>query len=375
MASSRDRAALFGRAAAGDPGAFQDLMARHEKAVKRVLGQRLADPEDVQDGLCEVFARAWRGMGQVRSPLRLSGWLRTIARRVAAEALAERQREQDLLSRVASTAQPDPGTEHRDELAAVRQALQRLPADSRRVLLLSIDGRTHGEIAEALGATAGAARTRLHRARRALRAEVDRIMGQPKAEPTTTTMSGLGNLLHALGAVGGSIDDIDEAEAAKWQRCIEKYLAGGGADASDELFIHFSVRNGRWSMRLVGMPPGLRRIPSFDGAPGINLRSAAADACALLADPRVLRVLSALQRGSLTPAATRRQGKVTSGEWDEVYGKLVKWSAVTQTDGRLTLTEIGDGLLREALVFGLKCASLRDVGRRFGVVPRPSGRR
>ena len=131
--------------------------------------------------LAEVLATAWRRVADLPADdEEAAAWLFGIARGTLANyrrgqtrrhALADRLRAH-LEHRLREAAPPA------DETVAVRDALTRLPADDRELLtLVAWDGLRTDEAAALLGITSVAARQRLVRARRRLRAELDEATG------------------------------------------------------------------------------------------------------------------------------------------------------------------------------------------------------
>ncbi len=136
--------------------------------------RRASSPEDAADVVAETFLVAWRRLGEVPDGATARLWLYGVARRVLAnqrrgemrrERLAEEMRAE--LRRRLDDLRHDQGAER----AATMDALARLEEKDREVILLAgweeLEPR---EIAVVLGISAISARSRLHRARRRLRA-------------------------------------------------------------------------------------------------------------------------------------------------------------------------------------------------------------
>ena len=173
------------------PGADQTRFTRlAETAGPRVLAyltRRIDPPGDAADVLAEVLAIAWRRVVDLPADEgEAAAWLFGIARRTLANhrrgqarrhALADRLR--DHLAHRQREAAPAA-----DEIIAVRDALGRLTPDDRELLtLVAWDGLRADQAAAILNISAAAARQRLVRARRRLRAELD-------TAPDATTGSG-----------------------------------------------------------------------------------------------------------------------------------------------------------------------------------------
>jgi RNA polymerase sigma-70 factor (ECF subfamily) len=146
--------------------AFGDLVRAHERRVASVLHRLLDDPRDVEEATQDVFVQAWRNLRRFRGDARLFTWLYRIA---VNEALMRSRRTraavQELDARLPAPPDPEPGL--RDLL--VRE-LASLPFEYRAaVVLRDVEGLTNAEVAEALGVSVAAAKSRIHRGRMRIR--------------------------------------------------------------------------------------------------------------------------------------------------------------------------------------------------------------
>jgi RNA polymerase sigma-70 factor, ECF subfamily len=150
-----------------DESVFAGLYVEHGRDVLAYAVRRAASPEDAADVVAETFLVAWRRLEDVPCGFEARLWLFGVARR----ALANQRRGERLRSelRVAVSAEPAMGGER----TAALLALQRLDESDRELLLLAAwEELDAGQIARVLGISAGAARSRLHRARRRLRRQL-----------------------------------------------------------------------------------------------------------------------------------------------------------------------------------------------------------
>ena len=113
--------------------------------------------------------------------LALKPWLYRIAHNAALNILRASKDEDEVLdAERAGAVQTADVVELREQLRETLASIQALPAAQRDALLLrEIEGRSHEEIAAALGVTAGGARQHLHRARMSLRAAASAITPYP----------------------------------------------------------------------------------------------------------------------------------------------------------------------------------------------------
>lgn len=152
-------------------------------------GARRVDAETARDVAAETFLVAWRRLDA--PPQSPRAWLLACARKVLANELRRRGRQDRLVGRVALILPTEPGATEagdpgelasvNDEGAEVRRAMAALSARDQEVLALhgweQLDG---AEIAVALECSVGAAKVRLHRARRRL---AQAVADQPATPP------------------------------------------------------------------------------------------------------------------------------------------------------------------------------------------------
>ena len=135
--------------------------------------RRVDEPADAADVVAETFLVAWRRLGDVPEGEAARGWLLGVARRVPANHRRGERRRDGLADRLAREVMAVPV--ERDGHEVVRRALARLGDEDRELLLLAgWEGLAPAEIAKATGTLAVTVRSRLHRARRRLRAELHR---------------------------------------------------------------------------------------------------------------------------------------------------------------------------------------------------------
>jgi RNA polymerase sigma-70 factor (ECF subfamily) len=173
----------------GDLKAFEALVRRHERRVFRLLLRMLGNREEAEDVAQETFLSLHRHGHRFRSESRFS----TFVYRVAANAALNRRRS---LGRTRARAQklshrqaagddlPSSPRDPEDAAAGseiggrVRTALETLSPPLRLPLVLyDIEGLAYGEIAGILGIAEGTVKSRIHRARQALRNELGELLG------------------------------------------------------------------------------------------------------------------------------------------------------------------------------------------------------
>ncbi len=167
------------RARRGERQAFRALVERYERPVFALLGRMLfrsGRESLVEDLAQETFVRVFRGLPKFGADGRnnLSGWILTIATRLAIDELRKRgprvEALEGLALAVASQVATDEGTDRSRVAAAIEQAVGQLaPAYRAAFLLREVHDMDYESIAEALRIDLGTVKSRLSRARAALR--------------------------------------------------------------------------------------------------------------------------------------------------------------------------------------------------------------
>ena len=155
-----------------DGGGVDELLDRHVGVVSAYVRRRVADLDDAEEIIADVFVKAWRAAGA--RPVdadRERPWLLSIARNRVIDQYrrtnARGRMRQRLSRRAVDTAVPAPGLPDDGTLA---QALQQLSDDDRELLrLVAWEQLPHAEIATVLGCATANVAVRLHRARARLR--------------------------------------------------------------------------------------------------------------------------------------------------------------------------------------------------------------
>jgi RNA polymerase sigma-70 factor (ECF subfamily) len=183
-----DERELARRAADGDSAAFEALVRNHQKRVFnlcfRMLGNRAVAEEIAQ----EAFVAAYRNLSNFRGDARFGTWLYRIAINRCKNRLAfQNRRHQDGHQSMDEQVRGDEGSfrrqyadpdaenaqavlEGQERQALVRRAVDRLAADHREILVLrDLEDLSYDEIASMLKLSPGTVKSRLHRARHALK--------------------------------------------------------------------------------------------------------------------------------------------------------------------------------------------------------------
>lgn len=182
-------AALVERMRAGDEAAVRALVRRHNRRLFRVARGVLRDDAEAEDVVQETYVRAFANLSRFRGEAGIATWLTRIAFNEALGRRRRRRPAEDIAAvgdlsaddpRVVAFPSPTAEAEAgRSQARALLEPLiDSLPPDFRVVLILrDVEGLTAEETAEHLGIRPETAKTRLHRARRLLRAALLERLG------------------------------------------------------------------------------------------------------------------------------------------------------------------------------------------------------
>jgi RNA polymerase sigma-70 factor (ECF subfamily) len=173
----------------GETRAFDELVRRYRDKVYRLSYKILRHEDDAAEALQDAFLSAFRGIRNFKSESTFSTWLYRIA--TNASLMKYRKRRDGMVSldqpqsRDSESGEamqlPDWSTQPLDELldseldTVLREGVDLLPEDDREVFVKrDIVGLSNQEVAEELGLTVAAVKSRLHRARMKLRDRLNR---------------------------------------------------------------------------------------------------------------------------------------------------------------------------------------------------------
>jgi len=164
----------------GDRRAFEALYRHFEAEVRRWIVRIVRDQDAADDVLVEAFWRAYRGRARFDPSRSFGAWMRRVATNASLDHLARARRH----ARATEAPWPatDPAIEADDGAlhGAIVVAFRRLPPRMQVVATLAlVEGRSHAEIAEALDLPVGTVKSRVFRATRALRRELQRLGIRP----------------------------------------------------------------------------------------------------------------------------------------------------------------------------------------------------
>ena len=171
---------ILARAGRGELDAFEELVRRYEKRVYVIALRSSGNPEDAADITQEVFLRAWRSIENFRGDSGFSTWLFRITMNICVDHARHRQTqpqtttlttEDDEERPIHDTAPtPEEQLDNKELGRELAAALAEISEEHRRIVLLrDVSGMSYSEIAEILEISEGTVKSRLARARIALR--------------------------------------------------------------------------------------------------------------------------------------------------------------------------------------------------------------
>ncbi|MCD7948174.1 MAG: sigma-70 family RNA polymerase sigma factor [Oscillospiraceae bacterium] len=173
------------RAKAGDQDAFALLVEEHQRRIYALTLRMSGNAEDAADLAQEAFLKAWRTLPQFHAESDFYTWLYRLATNTCIDFLRREKRQKKnvvtMSERYGDGAQmfdlpdcryaPEEVSAQNERQLAISDGLQTLPPDARRILYLrEFEGLRYAEIAEVLHLPVGTVRSRIARARLALRA-------------------------------------------------------------------------------------------------------------------------------------------------------------------------------------------------------------
>ena len=172
---------LIEKAARGSRDAFGELVRRYQQKALALSNRLCGNPEDGADAAQEAFLSAWRNLSAFRGDAQFSTWLYRLVSNASMDILRRRQRQDahagpSFDDEETGFDAPDPSpapqdiVERRELRQELQDALQKLSPERREVLILrEIHQLSYEEIADALSLDIGTVKSRIHRAREALR--------------------------------------------------------------------------------------------------------------------------------------------------------------------------------------------------------------
>ncbi|WP_426162478.1 sigma-70 family RNA polymerase sigma factor [Pseudoduganella sp. R-34] len=179
---------LVERARAGERAAFDQLVARYQRRLLRLVLRLLRDPAEAEDVVQETFLKAYRALPRFRGEAAFYTWLYRIALNGARNAIL-RRRQRSAPQGVAPSQLPAPVPEigtpesmllSKQVMLAIDAAMEALPLELRTaVVLREIEGLSYEEIAQIMECPLGTVRSRIFRAREAIARRLRPLLDLP----------------------------------------------------------------------------------------------------------------------------------------------------------------------------------------------------
>ena len=191
---------LVARARRGDESAFEALVTENEKRIYNLCRRLTGNQEDAAELTQEAFLNAWRGLGRFQGESSFSTWLYRLATNACIDFLRKEKRRRSLSMTVSLDDEeearqvelpderyaPEGALERAEARRAVAEGLERLTLEHRQVLVMrEIHGLSYAEIGQVLGLEEGTVKSRIARARGALRkvlTERGNLFGEPSSK-------------------------------------------------------------------------------------------------------------------------------------------------------------------------------------------------
>ena len=176
-----DDGALAAAAARGDQRAFAVLVSRHQAGVLHLVSRFCDDPNGMEDLVQEIFVKAYLNLGTLRNGAVFRGWLHRIAANTCIDWLRRRKADADVVGGLEASLADERGEallEARDARRRLQAAMSVLgPRDRLLLVLLGLEGKSVEEVAGMTGMTRVNVKVRAFRARRKLKAYLEKEHG------------------------------------------------------------------------------------------------------------------------------------------------------------------------------------------------------
>ena len=166
---------LISRARGGDREAFGELVEQYRDNVYRLAYRMCGNAYDADEAAQEAFVAAWRALPNFRGDAKFSTWLYRLTTNAAIDVMRREKRHQtvgdgEMVDLADDADSPQETVERTEQQETVQKALATLSEEYREVLLLRyMEELDYAEIAEVLQLPSGTVKSRINRAKAALK--------------------------------------------------------------------------------------------------------------------------------------------------------------------------------------------------------------
>lgn len=166
---------LISRARGGDREAFGALVEQYRDNVYRLAYRMCGNAYDADEAAQEAFVAAWRALPNFRGDAKFSTWLYRLTTNAAIDVMRREKRHQtvgdgEMVDLADDADSPQETVERTEQQEAVQKALATLSEEYREVLLLRyMEELDYAEIADVLQLPSGTVKSRINRAKAALK--------------------------------------------------------------------------------------------------------------------------------------------------------------------------------------------------------------
>ncbi|WP_024761601.1 RNA polymerase sigma factor [Streptomyces exfoliatus] len=176
----------------GDIASLTTVVLESQPHVRKFALSLCASPQDAEDAAQEALIILYRKIGTLRASGALASWMFRIVRNECLRQLRLLAARRDEAPAPGPETAAEPSAEesalHRLEVERIAAAVSALPRDQRQVLIMrDVQGLPGRTVANALGLSSAAMKSRLHRARGSLRDALAATEATPIPTATTTT--------------------------------------------------------------------------------------------------------------------------------------------------------------------------------------------
>jgi RNA polymerase sigma-70 factor, ECF subfamily len=166
MDAPQDRSRAVDPAKAGELGAFEQLMRRHERLVLVTAWRLLGNIEDAKEVAQEVFLRLYRHRGRMKPEENVAGWLYRVTVNLCRDEQRRRHATVELEDLPSAAPDPDRQLADAERSRVLEMSLRMLSPKERAALVLrDLEGLPGSEVARLLGSSEATVRSQISSAR------------------------------------------------------------------------------------------------------------------------------------------------------------------------------------------------------------------